>query len=300
MGKASRNHQGSARAKIAAQRAAGQRRRRARRLWLAGGSTVAIVAIVAGLVVARTMQNSARPGTAVAQATGATQAAVTRQLAAVPASTLSSVGAGTASGLQPIQGHPALLTQDGKPEVLYIGAEWCPYCAAERWAMTVALDRFGSFSGLRFIHSSSTDSFPGTPTLSYYGSSYTSKSLAFSPVEMYTNVAPYRVLQTPTSAQYALFSKYDGPPYVAASQKLSYPFVDIANRYVLVGAQYLPSDLAGLTWSQIGAALKNPDSTVARDIDGAANILTAALSKVTGVKPAGGSAVSLASATRVS
>jgi thiol-disulfide isomerase/thioredoxin len=294
MGKASRNHQGNARAKIATQRAAEQRRRRARRLWLAGGSTVAIVAIVAGLVAAKTMQQPARSAPAV------TQAAVVRQLAAVPASTLSSVGTGTATGLQRIQGDPPLLTKDGKPEVLYIGAEWCPYCAAERWAMTVALDRFGSFSGLRFIHSSSTDSFPDTPTLSYYGSSYASKHLAFAPVEMYTNVAPYKVLQTPTSAQYALFSKYDAPPYVPATQKLSYPFVDIANRYVLVGAQFVPSDLAGLTWSQIGAALKNPDSTVARDIDGAANILTAALSKVTGVKPAGGSAVSLASATAAS
>src|ERR1700728_4113195 len=100
MGKASRNHQGNARAKIATQRAAEQRRRRARRLWLAGGSTVAIVAIVAGLVEAKTMQTPAPSAPAV------TQAAVVRQLAAVPASTLSSVGTGTATGLQRIQGDP--------------------------------------------------------------------------------------------------------------------------------------------------------------------------------------------------
>ena len=46
-----------------------------------------------------------------------------------------------------ITGAP--LTSGGKPEMLYIGAEYCPYCAAERWAMIVALSRFGTFSGLR-------------------------------------------------------------------------------------------------------------------------------------------------------
>jgi hypothetical protein len=290
VGKASRNRQVNAQAKIAAQRAAAQRQERARKLWLAGGSAVAIVAIVTGLVVAKTMQKPAKAGPAVALAT------VTRDLATVPATTLASVGTGTATGLQPIRGNPPLLTKDGKPELLYIGAEYCPFCAAERWAMTVALDRFGSFSGLKFIHSSATDEFANTPTLSYYGSRYTSRYLAFSPVELYTNVYPYKVLQTPTSGQYALFSRYDAPPYVTAAHRLSYPFLDIANRYVLIGAQFVPSDLSGLTWSQIGAALRNPGSTVAKDIDGAANMLTAALCHVTGIRPPGGSPVSLASA----
>jgi thiol-disulfide isomerase/thioredoxin len=292
MGTASRNQPGNARAKAAAQRAAAQRRRRTRKLLLAGGSAAAVVAVVAGLVVAKSMRQPARQGPA------ATLAVVAGQLAAVPASTLTSVGTGTASGLQPAAGQPPLLTEDGKPEVLYIGAEWCPYCAAERWALTVALDRFGTFSGLRFIHSSTTDEPSDIPTLSYDGSSYTSRYLAFSPVEMYTNVAPYHVLQVPTSAQNALFTRYDGPPYVSAQDKLSYPFVDIANRYILIGAQYVPTDLSGLTWSQIAAAVKHPGSAVAKDVDGAANVLTAALCRATGGKPATVcSSVPLASAT---
>ena len=65
---------------------------------------------------------------------------------AVPASVLAQVGIGASSpqALKPVTG-PAL-TSGGKPEMLYIGAEWCPYCAAERWAMAVALRRFGTFS----------------------------------------------------------------------------------------------------------------------------------------------------------
>jgi hypothetical protein len=46
----------------------------------------------------------------------------------------------------PVSGPP--LTENGKPEVLYVATEFCPYCVAENWALIVALSRFGSFSGL--------------------------------------------------------------------------------------------------------------------------------------------------------
>ena len=41
------------------------------------------------------------------------------------------------------------LSSGGKPEVLYVGTEFCPYCAAESWSLIVALSRFGQFSGLQ-------------------------------------------------------------------------------------------------------------------------------------------------------
>src|SRR5207245_8284001 len=77
-----------------------------------------------------------------------------------------------------------LVGGDGQPEVLYGGAEWCPCCAAERWAMVVALSHFGSFSGLHFTTSASNDVFPDTHTLSFNGSTYTSAYLRFVPVEL--------------------------------------------------------------------------------------------------------------------
>ncbi len=77
----------------------------------------------------------------------------------------------------------AALTSNGKPEMLYIGAEFCPYCAAMRWSMAVALSRFGTLWPLRGIHSSPTDVFPNTATLTFYKSSYASKYLIFTPVE---------------------------------------------------------------------------------------------------------------------
>ena len=44
--------------------------------------------------------------------------------------------------------------------------------------------------------------------------------------------------------------------------------------------------LAGLTWSQIAADLSNPNSTVAKAVDGTANNFTAAICKMTGNQPA--------------
>ena len=35
---------------------------------------------------------------------------------------------------------PRLLTNSaGKPEIVFVGAEYCPYCAAERWPIVMAL-----------------------------------------------------------------------------------------------------------------------------------------------------------------
>ena len=65
----------------------------------------------------------------------------------------------------------------------------------------------------------------------------------------------------------------------------SIPFLDIANRYVVVGASFSPQVLQGLSRSQIAAQLSNPSSTVAQAIDGTANDITAAISAVTGNQP---------------
>ena len=79
--------------------------------------------------------------------TGAALTALTKQVTSVPAATLDQVGAGAVTGTPSrISGAP--LTSGGKPEMLYMGAEYCPYCAAERWSMIVALSRFGTFNGL--------------------------------------------------------------------------------------------------------------------------------------------------------
>jgi thiol-disulfide isomerase/thioredoxin len=206
---------------------------------------------------------------------------VQQQITSVPAATFNAVGAGTATGLKTVTGQSAL-TSGGKPEMLYMGGEFCPYCAAERWALDTAVSRFGTLSGLSLIHSSPTDIYASTPTLSFASTHYTSKYLAFAPVEWYGEAddpsTPFghAYLEQPTAQQQALFTRYDGN---------SIPFVDIGNHYILPQPQYVPSALAGLSWTQIAAAMHDPSSTVAKDIDGAANIITAAICTLTHGQP---------------
>jgi len=270
----------NARERLAAQRAAGRQAERRKRILIAitGVSLAVVLAIV--LVIVRPGASS--PGSS-GIGTVAQDAAVAGAVTTIPAATFDSVGAGTATGLTGTSGQP-LLTSGGKPEVLYMGGEYCPFCAAERWALTAALSRFGAFTGLSLIHSSPTDVYASTPTLSFYGSGYTSKYVSFTPVEWFGEAddasSPFGhvYLQQPTAQEAALFSKYANG---------SVPFVDIGNRYLLPQAQYVPSALHGMSWSQVAAAMRTPSSTVGKDIDGAANIITAAICKITNGQPGG-------------
>jgi hypothetical protein len=285
MGKASRaKRDGTRREKIAAQRARERRAEVRNRLLIASGSVVVIIAIVAVFIVVKI---NAKPAAAAASngPVGTALANVVSNTTSVPASTLDAVGAGSVTaGPTPVNG--AALTQNGKPEMLYVGAEYCPYCAAQRWAMVVALSRFGTFSGLHTVHSSSSDAYANTPTWTFYKSSYTSKYLSFTPVETLSNIpdksssAGYTALQSTTSAQQALMSTYD--------TQGSIPFVDIGNKYVQVGnpTGFGPQVMTGKSWSQIAAALKQPSSPIAKGVDGAANYITAAICKLTSNQPA--------------
>jgi hypothetical protein len=300
MGKASRTKVDvSRREKIAAQRAAARRAERRRRILIAAGAIVVVVVVVVVFVVVKI--NKKPPPTAAGASNGPTGAALTtltNQVTTVPVSLLNSVGGGsiTSGGslgntsgdfMAPISGASAL-TSNGKPEFLYIGAEYCPYCGAERWPMIIALSRFGTFSGLTTIHSSSTDAYANTPSWTFYGSKYTSKYISFVSVEETKNYrignssstsVNYVTLQTPTAAEQALATKY-GTGYI--------PFIDIGNAYVEVGNlnPYGPQLLQGKTWSEVAAALSSPSSAIAQGALGSANYLTAALCKLTNNQPA--------------
>jgi Domain of unknown function (DUF929) len=280
---------GNRRERLAQQQAAQeQARARNRRLLLAGGAIVVVVAVV--LAVVLSSGGGGSTGSTTAPPTGSALTAVVGQLTSVPAATLDQVGAGqTASNPTSISG--AALTSDGKPEVLYIGAEYCPYCAAERWAVIVALSRFGSFSGLAPIRSAAKDGagnaepYPNTPTWTFANATYTSKYLTFTPVEGYTNIPDkatgfYTVLQTPTAAQQALLDKYD------AAYQGAIPFIDYGNKFLSVGASYNPAILSNLTWAEIAADLHNPASSVAKSVLGTANYATAAICVLTSDQPA--------------
>jgi hypothetical protein len=258
-----------------------QKRRDARRRLLirVGAPVLVVLAVIATLVVVRINQ---QPAPAVTGApSGPASATVTHAIADVPAATFDTVGAGTLTAAPSAITGPALTTADGQPRVVYIGAEYCPYCAAERWAVATALSRFGSFTDLGQTTSASADVYPNTATLSFHGATYTSDLLAFTGVETTTNVptaSGYAPLDTPSAADQALDTQYN--------PQGSIPFIDLGNKYMIAGASFDPAVLQGLSQDEISAKLADPLSPVAQAVDGAANVITAAVCALTGQQPA--------------
>lgn len=248
------------------------------RVVIAVGVCAVVVLVIAALVVVKISQGSSSN---TAGKAAAASSAVVKSVTSIPTSTFNAVGYQSGVNLpKPISGTP-LTNPQGTPLVVYLGAEYCPYCAAERWAMVAALGRFGTFKNLKSTHSSSVDVDPSTPTFSFHKSSFTSPYVAFQPVEVASNKIVgqnYAPLDTPTQAQVDLFHKYN--------PQGAFPFVDFGNQHVIIGASYDPKILAGLSMTQIAAAMRQPSSDISKAILGTANGMTAAICAQTGGKPA--------------
>ncbi len=70
-----------------------------------------------------------------------------------------------------------LLTVNGKPAVVYLGAISCVFCGENRWAMALALSRFGVFQNLFFGYSALGDQ--DVPTIYWAPAHYNSTSADF-------------------------------------------------------------------------------------------------------------------------
>jgi hypothetical protein len=178
-----------------------------------------------------------------------------------------------------ILANQPLLTLNGKPAVLYIGAEGCPYCAVQRWGLIVALSRFGKFSNLHLMQSLTTEH-PEVRTFTFFGSHYSSPYVGFVPVETFSNVPTqngFATLQPLTPTETQLFDTYD--------RDSTYPFVDVANLYTSWYSTVLPQRLAGMNWMQIVRSLRHPSSVAGQAVAGEAEVLTAELCSVTHGKP---------------
>lgn len=195
----------------------------------------------------------------------------------IPSKTYDAVGAGAQSNTAPQAVSGKALTKNGKPEVLYIGAEFCPYCGMQRWALTAALSRFGTFSGLSTDVSAATDNPPNIPTMTYVHAKYTSKYLTFTAFE--TADRDRNPLQTPDAASKALFDKYNS--------KSTIPFIDYGGRAGYVGANFEGANyMSNVSGNTVADKLKDPNSTESQGILGTANTITAQLCQLTKQQPA--------------
>lgn len=247
--------------------------------------------------------------------------AVTSALAKVPAADFAKAGtfaalgkitaAPSSNGLVKLTG-PKLTGTGGKPKVIFLGSEYCPYCAATRWPFIIALSRFGSFSGLQVTASSPLDIFRNTPTLTFAKATYTSPYFQLVTTEELTNHCPdsdvitntdysqipasdyaskyacktnYFPLQTPPKQTSQLAAAIDTDATFGSGNGNGIPFIDFGGIAAEDGALYNPGILHGATPAQVVAALSVPNQNIGQAILSVANRYTAILCTMTGGTP---------------
>ncbi len=262
------------------------------------GSVSLVVVIVAVLVIVK-VTSSSTPSGGGSKTWQPASPAVVAAVTQIPTSVYNTVG--VTSSVAPITspvvttGQPLLKWPGSNlPGVLFYGAEFCPYCAAERWSLTAALSRFGTWSNLGNMTSSSTDIYPNTPTFTYYKASFTSPYVALHAIESqanYYNAAgtAWATLMTPTPQESALLTTYNShkyfPQFYQPGQTGSIPFVDYGNQVLSSGATYSPSVLAGQSRDQIASGLNDPANPTTQAIVAGANYMTASICHINGQKP---------------
>lgn len=191
--------------------------------------------------------------------------AMLKQISLVP------YGPSGSSMLSDVKNHSGTpFAVDGKPLVICIGADYCPYCAGQRWSLIMALMRFGNFSNLLYMTSSSSEG--DYPTFTFHGNAYTSKYIVFQGFEQRDR--SNQPLDTVPSNYTAVFSQFGS----------SYPFMNFGNRYVVPGAMMNPTPLGGQDWAAVFNDISS-GNTIGTQIKESANVITALICKLTNDQP---------------
>lgn len=289
-----------------------QRAQKGRTNLIAWGSVLGVVILVLVLVLVRVTSSpnsssSSSSGIATGRDPALASAEYVKAVTTIPASVFDSVGTNGETvkslGNLTVTKGQTLLTSGGKPRFVYVGAEFCPYCAVERYAMIAALSRFGTFSHLHETSSGSSDG--NIPTFSFYHASYKSPYLVFTPYEEEDRQEPSpQPLVTPPRSVLSLYAKYDGNASGQPSTPFNktggsgIPFLDVANRFTSVGATsalYAVAnsgnlDNGGPGRLQLANALRSPGSSLGKYVNAKAfiadaNYLTAEVCAVDGGRP---------------
>jgi hypothetical protein len=253
---------------------------------------VAVIVLLVGVIALVVYALTGTPATQAAVRRTPAPTALVASLGHVPQSVFDSVGVDSPDtplvAPTPLEGQPALQA-DGRPEVLYVGSEFCPFCASQRWPLIVALSRFGHFAGLDNMQSAPESVFPGIQTFSFVGSTYTSRYLSFEPVELYSNQTTPRGtfarIANLNPAQAAVVARYGAATGTRVGTG-DLPFVDIADRMVATTSGYSPAVLERQSQATIATDVDHGTGRVGQAIVASANYLTAGLCTATGQRPA--------------
>lgn len=256
--------------RAAEMREAAARKDRQRKQLIAAVVAVIVVLIAVGVGIVISKQPPKET------AAGAGTAAVA-QLANLPAAAFDAAGNPGSNAIpKKIEGG-AVLKDGDKPEVLYVGAEFCPYCASERWALVAALDRFGDFTGLEPTRSADNDG--NLATVSFVNSKYTSDYVAFRAWE--TQDRNGKELQKVPDDVTAMLTKNN--------PRGSIPWTSFGT-HETIGSGVPVDPFASLTgddaWTKIVDQMKTGTGDVGQPVMASANAITAQICVLTNGQPA--------------
>ncbi len=270
------------RERAAAVRKAQQRKERQRTMLV--GLVIAALLLVGGIAVAwQAAQTSKAKADAKAQEQLASKQFITT-LTSIPAATFDAAGAPSKAPKAPTKLAGAAPMSAGKlPRVVYVGAEYCPYCAMQRWPLVAALSRFGSFDGLAPALSSANEgAVSNIATVTFKDAAFTSDYLAFQGWEIQDR--DQQPLQTLPDDVDAFLKKYDVPP-LSSPNPGSIPFVGYGGQWASAGATYDGALLVGKTNGQIATDMTDPTTDVGKAALQEANVITAQLCVLTKNQP---------------
>lgn len=157
---------------------------------------------------------------------------------------------------------------DGKLSVFFMGAEHDPYCAAERWAVVRALQKFGQWEGLKQTMSAARDEpFLNLPTYDFTEATYTSSHVEFMARELRDR--EFKPLQKLLKTEERLVRKFNPEKEI--------PFLLVGGRFMQIGAGFTPKIFIGHTFRQTETELKKAESEIRKTIDAEGNIVAALL-----------------------
>lgn len=168
-----------------------------------------------------------------------------------------------------------LLLKDGKVLVLYVGAEYCPFCAAERWAIVMALSKYGTWSHLQPTTSAPASiepSLPNLPTYTFVNAIYSSDVVAFEAYEIQDRFGT--PLQNLSALAQQLLQRYD--------PSRSIPFLCIGGKYYRVGSGVDPSLLVGKSFDEVKAQLEAKQGPIYDAVSREAALIAKALDQLLG------------------
>jgi hypothetical protein len=157
---------------------------------------------------------------------------------------------------------------DGKLYVFFMGAEHDPFCAAERWAVVRALQKFGQWEGLKQTMSAARDEpFLNLPTYDFTEATYTSTHVEFVARELKDR--EFKPLQKLLKPEEKIVRKFNPEKEI--------PFLLVGGRFMQIGAGFTPKIFIGHTFRQTETELKKAESEIRKTIDAEGNIVAALL-----------------------